>query len=311
MPLRFVHLINPYDPGSSGNGRRIQEITFAALKRAADEAKDNVSVTLATAQYASDRAIIPTGFTLTPDLTRSLDDVAGFPAGRRLPLMTDVLDSLRNFPDADYYIFSNMDIAPMPYFYNAVSAILEKNGSDALLINRRRISEKFLNEPIETMYAEAGLPHPGYDCFVFRRELLERFEFGNITPGVPGIGFLFAHNLFFATSSCTLLADKHLTFHVGLEIVRPWADARVTAFQRNEIMKFMQRHKSDFRIQNFPGYHLPFFKRHFRWLMNPLFHYPLMLQLDLPHLFDGREIVRPEKGDTAWQEWKARSTQIM
>ncbi len=310
MPLRFVHLINPFDPGSSGNGRRIQEITFNALKRAVRETNGGIAVTLATAQYASDRTIIPEGFTPAPDLTRTLHDVAGFPVKRRLPLMADVMASLRHFPEADFYVYSNMDIAVLPYFYTTVAAMLEKTGNDALIINRRRISEALLNEQPEILFAEAGLPHPGYDCFVFRKTLLEKLEFGNTSPGVPGIGFLFAHNLFLATASCAVLTDKHLTFHVGLDIVRPWAEQEVVRFQRSEIRQFLRRHKKEFRVEHFPGYHLPFLRRHFRWLMNPLFHYPLMLQLDLPRLFDGRKIIRAEKGDNAWQEWKARRTHV-
>jgi hypothetical protein len=305
MPMRFVHIINPYDPGSSEKSQRILEFTFNSLKNAVRQSDENVSVKLVTSQFASDRPFIPEGFTITSDLTRSLSDVAGFPVKKRLPLMSDVLDKLQQFPDADFYIYSNMDIAPVPGFYNSVAEILKARRSDALIINRRRVSENLWNEKPEIIFAEPGLPHPGYDCFVFSREILAKLEFGNATPGVPGIGFLFAHNLFLAAASCVVLADVRLTYHVGLEVVKEWADKNVVEFQRNEILKFLRKHKNEFRIQNFPGYNLPFFTRHFRWLMNPLFLYPMMLRLDMKSCFDGRKIIHPEKEEAALLKWKS------
>lgn len=305
MSLRLAHIVNPYVTGNVDEAR-IQQLTLSCMRRAKAETK-NASVQLLSAQFPEDHNAVPEDFTKCADLSRSLLDLV--PGAKKLPLLQDILASLKNI-DADYFVYTNMDIAPMPYFYSAVAQLIENEKHDALIINRRRLRADLLQANPELLFAECGLPHPGYDCFVFKRSLLEKFDFGNAAIGVPGIGFLFAHNLFLVADSCKVYSEKHLTFHLGLEIIRPWAAANVVAFQHREIKAFLQRHKAEFRIEKFPGYHLPFFRRQFTWLMNPLFHYPTMLRLDLPKWFDGRKTIRPVKGESRWQEWKVRRFSI-
>ena len=83
--------------------------------------------------------MIPDGFVRTADLERSVMDVGTFETYRRLPLLTDLLARAHESSEADWLIFTNVDISPMPYFYVAVSEWLAR-GHDALVINRRTIS---------------------------------------------------------------------------------------------------------------------------------------------------------------------------
>jgi hypothetical protein len=227
---------------------------------------------------------------------------------KKLPLIADILKCLER-SGADYFIYTNMDIALRPYFYSAVARIIAHCGNEALIINRRRLPEALIDVP-EKIIETKGEKHPGYDCFVFHRSLLEKLDLGNTAVGVPGIGFHFAHALFLATAKCEVLTEEDLTYHLGMEIVKPWAEQEVEQYQFNGIRKFLRKHKKDFSVSHFPGYHLPFFKRHRYWLMSPLFSYPMMLRLDMKALFDGRSIDREGRKASPWREWKLQAVMV-
>ncbi len=272
------------------------------LQRAAGDSKHEVK--LYTAQFPTDRHLVPDGLIPTPDLDRTLKDVSGIEEGKHLPLLADVLTRAAEISNAAFIVYSNMDIVPVPWFYNSVAALLDLHKCDALIVNRRRVDESLIASP-DLLFAEAGLPHPGYDCFILRRELVPRLMLGAVAVGAPGVGFMLAHNLFLVANKCVVEADKHLTVHAGFDIIQKWKGERVAQHQKKEIRKFIDAHSRSFTIEKFPGYNYPFFRRHFRWLMNPLFHYPMMFKMDMKKLFDGREIRKPVKKDTRWQEWKS------
>lgn len=299
MALRFAHIVNPY--GINGALDPVQLLTISMLERAAKHTAHNVK--LLSAQFAEDRSLIPEALEKTNDLTRDLSTVGGNKSLPRLPLLADILSAAQS-TDCDYVAWSNMDIIPVPRFYDGVAAILATHACDALIINRRRVAKGLLHNP-ELLLNETGWPHPGYDCFVMKKELIAQLALGNICVGAPGVGFLLAHNLFAVAKKCEVVSTKHLTLHLGMEIVQPWKGAAVADFQKEEIRKFMKAKRSSFRIEQFPGYDLPFFRRHWKWLMNPLFHYPLLLSLDVKKLFDGRKLRKPAERDSRWQEWKS------
>jgi hypothetical protein len=300
MRLRFVHIVNPYTH-NDGDLDPIQRLTLEMLQRAASES--NHDVALLSAQFEKDRVVVPPGFLLTKDLTRSLRQISGVETLPEVPVLADILERA-SAVDCDYVVWSNMDIIPVPQFYDGIAAILESQGCDALIVNRRRVSVSLISHP-ELLLTETGLPHPGYDCFIIKKQLLPKLKLGNVCVGAPGVGFMLAHNLFLVSEKCVVCADKHLTLHAGYEIVNKWKGREAEAFQVREIKKFIRENRNEFRIENFPGYNLSFFRRHFKWLMNPLFIYPMMFSMDFKKIFDGRNIVRPEKKDSWWQEWKS------
>lgn len=301
MRVHFAHIVNPYSI-RQGEADPVQRLTLTMLLRAATTTRHHVD--LLTAQFRKDKHVVPEGFRQTHDLDRSLRDVSGISSAPELPLLSDILERAAEHSEAEYIIYSNMDIVPVPHFYDGVAALLNKHKCSALIINRRRVDASLMSNP-DLLIAESGLPHPGYDCFVFRKDLLPQLTLGNICVGAPGVGFMFAHNLFLFASKCVVTANKHLTLHAGYEIVQKWKGPAVENYQRQEIRKFLATSGKYFSIDKFPGYNFPFFRRHFRWLMNPLFHYPLMFRLDMKKLFDGRTIVRPAEKDSWWMEWKS------
>ena len=212
--LSIAHIINPVDIGSQSDLFIAQPITFETMRRAKAYAEGQVEVELYTTQYPEDHDILPDGFTILPDMTRSALDIAQFNVPRKLPLLKDILDRMYEASDADYFIYTNVDIALMPNFYVSVAKMLEEH--DALVINRRTISNQYSQpDEIPLMYALAGNQHQGWDCFVFRRELYPQIEFGTSFIGIIHIGLLFYANLLALADSFCEHKDMHLTFHIG------------------------------------------------------------------------------------------------
>ncbi len=212
--MKFGHIINPVVVNKSSDLFEAQPVTFETLKTAKEFAGNRVAVELFSAQYPEDRVLVPEGFKLTPDLNRSVLDIAEFSSKRKLPLITDILNRLYDASEADYFIYTNVDIAVMPYFYVAVNNIIE-SGYDAFTINRRTISNEHNVDRVMTMYAEVGEPHPGHDCFVFKRSLYPKFKLGTACIGTGRIGKILITNLICHSDRFKVFNDKHLTFHLG------------------------------------------------------------------------------------------------
>ena len=210
------HIINPVIVDKSSDLYRAQPITFETMRIARDFALNVVEVRLLTAQYPEDRALVPEWFQPTPDLERSILDIGPFRQKRKLPLLVDIIDRLYTAaPDADYLIYSNVDISLMPHFYLAIKRFIDA-GYDAFAINRRTISENFNGiEDIPLMFSEVGEEHPGHDCFVFKRNACVRFYFGNVCIGMNWVGRVMLWNLICHSQNFDELKNTHLTFHLG------------------------------------------------------------------------------------------------
>lgn len=218
---KIAHIINPVIVGKTSDLFFAQPITFETMKIAQQFAAGQVEVKLLTTQYPEDRALVPKGFTMVPDLERSVLDSGHFEIKRKLPLVKDILDRLYEAaPEAEYLIFTNNDIAVMPYFYTSVNVLLEV-GYDALVINRRIISDEYrCLEEIPLMYAETGRKHEGHDCFVFRREAYPQFKLGQICVGIPLIGRVMVWNLYCFAQRFKEFKRQHLTFHLGDPVMK-------------------------------------------------------------------------------------------
>ena len=173
--IKLTHIINPVKVTQSSDLHKSQPITFKSMLAAKSNTGNDCFVTLCTTQFQEDIAIIPDGFLQLSNLERSVLDVNKELVGKKLPLIADILDRLTEAPNTDYYIYTNTDIALMPYFYNVVHQHV-LNGHDAIVINRRRLSIEYNDElSLDLMYADLGKSHPGFDCFVFKKKLLAKF----------------------------------------------------------------------------------------------------------------------------------------
>lgn len=277
--IKFSHIINPVSPTESAELFEVQKTTFASLIKARQYAAQVCEVELCSIQRGTDISFVPSSFTPLSPLTRDVRDVLSS-TNKPYPFLSDIIKAHAAFSKADYLIYTNLDIALMPFFYEAVEGYL-KQGYDALVINRRRLNNRYETEKnLSLLYAEAGRDHTGYDCFVIKRGLIERFIFKDICLAVPGAGNDLFYNVFTFADNPILFTEKHLTFHVGFELYKAWGDAPTNAHNAKEFMSLLTELKPHMQADKFPGADLGLISRHLRWLMNPTFHYPTMFALD-------------------------------
>lgn len=267
--IRVAHIINPVKVNEKSDLHHAQPITFETMLRAKSNSGHKERIELYTTQYEEDKAIIPDGFRILSNLERSVLDVNPGLSKRKLPLIGDILEKVKETGNPDFVIFTNMDIALMPYFYDTVLSYLEK-GHDALVINRRRISDKYRKlEELPFMYADMGRSHPGFDCFVIKTSLLDQFILGKICVGISFLEAALVHNIFSFAQDPLYVPDAHLTFHIGMDVLVP----RNNSFYKHNRKEFFEniypKLKPNFDLKKFPYGTLPFPERAVKWMLNP------------------------------------------
>lgn len=278
--VKIAHIINPYST-SDVEGNKIQALTFQSIINAKENC--SIDVELFTAQYKEDRAIIPPQFIKTPDLVFSFNDVSHKKGDKKLPLIKDVLQRLFDTSEADFFVYSNMDIILCANFYNNVLEIIEQ-GHDSFIINRRRLPYSFINSSIEEICAQTGRKHPGFDCFIFHRSLFPKMVLGEIVQATFA-GVTLAHNLFCFSRNFKLFDNEHLTFHLGMKVIDRH-EAIYYWFNRNEFFRNIKKQLwKDFDISKFPYYHLPIWKRYIKWGINPSLFVFINFKLELIRFF--------------------------
>lgn len=236
---KIAHIINPFNANPSSDLFTAQPITFESMRRAKERAQGKVEVELWSAQYPEDRNMIPDDFLSTRDLDRSVLDLGSFEKSMKLPLIDDIVRRLYEESDAEYLIYTNVDIGVYPEFYEKVNEFIDE-GLDAFIINRRRLPAHFLEvNQLDQIYQETGKKHPGFDCFVFHRDLFKDFQLAEVCIGVPFIGITFAQNIFALSKNYRLFEDEVLTFHIGMEIFKGRAARDYFRYNRKQFWKAM------------------------------------------------------------------------
>jgi len=229
----------------SSDLHRAQPITFASMRAARAYARGKTDVLTACACYPEDKLLVPEGFVLTPPLTRSVADLQSFAYNRKLPILKDILDRLYECSEgSDYLIYTNVDIGLQPYFYEGVAEIVA-DGYDAFVINRRTISKACSNTSrLPLIYAQAGEPHCGFDCFVFERRKYPQFHLANACVGANWMGRVLLLNLLCTSERFTILENCHMTFHLGDD--RSWKRTEYADYdsfnndQVGDVLKFFE-----------------------------------------------------------------------
>jgi len=241
--IKIAHVIHPVVVDPSSDLTVAQPVTFETMKIARQFAAVNVHVVQFFTKYHDETPLISEGFDKIPDLTRSVRDVARFQGNRKLALIKDILDRLYEANDADYMIYTNVDIALMPFFYIVINRIIE-SGYDAFIINRRTISKTFRKpDDIPLMYSQVGEKHRGYDCFVFRRSVYPKYQLGNTCIGTGRVGAVLAVNLIYNAKKFKVFTDLHATFHIGNDKV--WKSPHLNEYflhNENELKKVLQHY---------------------------------------------------------------------
>ena len=276
----IAHIINIFQPAETSDLKLAQEVTLASMIRARKCSKYPDRIQLLSAQTEADLPMVPEEFNATSVLDRDVTDLFSFSKKMQLPILKDILDRLYNESDAEYLIFSNVDIGVQPDFYEAVNDMIDA-GHDAFMINRRRIEAKFNSvDQLDEMLSEEGRKHPGFDCFVFKRELYPKFSLAEVCIGVPFIEITLSQNLFCFAENPKVFADEFLTFHIGMEIFKGRAPKEYFEYNREQFWKAMKPiwNELDSRKWTFGSYWLPL--RFFFWGLHPCFPIRLALKLE-------------------------------
>jgi hypothetical protein len=217
----FSHVINPLHAPRSSDLRRAQPITFETMRMAREFASSQgIEVEQLAVFFPEDRTAVPPGLQHCKPLQRSCLDYAEFSQPRKLPLFGDIFDHGLEASRADYLVYTNVDIALMPHFYLTARALVAEK-PDAVYVIRRTLSDDYQSvEEIPLMFSDLGEDHPGTDCFIIKRELVERFVLEKSVIGAQFSAFALDINLRTLGEQIDWHRRLHLTFHIGDP--RPW-----------------------------------------------------------------------------------------
>jgi len=238
--IKFAHIINPVLVPKNSDLYRAQPITFATMKTAQDFAVlKGMGVEQYATCYPEDQPLVPENMKQTRMLERSMLDYGEFSLPRKLPMLHDILQRVYDESDAEYIIYTNVDIALMPHFYLSVEKIMEE-GYDVVNIFRRTLNDRYQGvEEIPEMYADLGSDHPGTDCFVIRREIIPKLDLQNVVIGAQFVAFALRVNLHLFARKIKEFNRLHMTFHIGDDRVWEKMDD-FSAFNANEVDKMFE-----------------------------------------------------------------------
>jgi hypothetical protein len=224
--MKIAHIVNVTEIDESKYASYLhiaQPLTLKTMVIAARIAKPIVEVELFAIKHKSEHVTIPPEFRWAPDIEKYgweyFEELNQLPRKKPLPRIKDIIEGLDSVSDADYFIYTNLDIGLNPDFYLAVHALIN-SGYDAFCINRRTLPTHYegilLDErSAELVFRVGGEEHGGIDCFIFRKSSVPLLKLGNVFIGFPPIGQVLKTQIEANASHFTWVKDRSLTFHLG------------------------------------------------------------------------------------------------
>jgi hypothetical protein len=264
--IKLVHIINPVSSEPGSRFHFVQQVTLESLRVAIRNLED-IQIELLSAQYPEDREMLTPIFTPTADLTRSVLDIARFQINRKLPILQDILDRAFQGSQAEYVIYTNIDIGLQPDFYQAVKDFILQ-GYDAFVINRRTVSDQYNSvTQLNDIYQDEGKPHRGWDCFIFPRSWIPELDLGTVCIGTPLVGLALLSNLIAREENFKEFKNKRLTFHLGDD--KTWNRKKLEDYYQHNYSQLMtQLEKMVDRYGPFPDGTIP--ARFLAWQTHPV-----------------------------------------
>ncbi len=278
--MKIIHLINPFASAANSENDITQKLTFASVEAAKAAFSRKGAVEVYFTKFENEQIDTPADFLSAPLLRQSVKDKPEFSTLKQLPFIAELF-SIFNTLEADYFIYTNIDIALKPEFYNFVFDEIKK-GYDTLIINRRRIPYKpYTAADLPLLYKLKGKTHPGFDCFVFKSGMQKRFEMEDICVGIPFVEATVAHNLFCFANNPKLFPNEDVTFHLGMEIFKPRDKQLYWHNRKTFFRKIKPKLWERFDIKKFPYFEKGFPLRYWYWANNPALFTLMNLKLDL------------------------------
>lgn len=226
--MKIAHIVNVLEiqPRHESSYLHIaQPVTLKSMLNAKLQSKQPKDIDLIAVKHKNDNIECPEGFRLAHDLTRYCYDVfPELPKTSSLPLISDIFHALNQASEADYFIYTNIDIGLFPDFYDRIYDIIEEYDYDFFTIDREVMPLSVNNELIDQhnfqkLFTIEGKSHPGIDCFVFKRDLLKKADFCRVFIGSIPVGRVIKGELMKYCRAKNkfkrIKSGYRFTFHIG------------------------------------------------------------------------------------------------
>ena len=229
--IQIAHGINVTEIDESKKASYLhiaQPVTLKSMTIAQKMASTIIEVDLVAIKHQDEQIQVPLEFKWAPTIEKyaweHIESLRNVLPHKPLPRLRDIILNLYNASEAEYFVYTNLDIGLYPHFYLEVAAMIER-GYDAMCVNRRDLSKEYhgvlLDEStIELTFLAEGVRHPGIDCFVFRRAIIPSLHLGNVYVGYPPVGQVLMSQIMANAEKFVWIKDQALTFHLGSD--RAW-----------------------------------------------------------------------------------------
>lgn len=214
-----------------------QPVTAKSMLDAKLQSKNPEDIDLIAVKHKDETIECPEGFRMAPDLTRWCYDIfPKLPKTKQLPLIADIIESLNQTADADYFIYTNVDIGLFPDFYDFVIDTISK-GINGFTVNRLTMPKKYNGIKLDQnnyklIFDVTGSNHAGFDCFVFPRGAIKSMNLGSVFIGTAPIGTVFKKELQRSVKSFKPYGSMvRKTFHLGNDA--DWRDPKCQFYEQN------------------------------------------------------------------------------
>ena len=226
--VKIAHIVNVTEICETNKASYLhiaQPLTMKSMVMARQQAKGLGRVDLFATKHASENVAIPPEFNWAPDIEKYaweyINSLKKIKAKKPMLRIVDILTSLYPVSDADFFIYTNIDIGLFPDFYIKVFEFI-KNGYDAFCINRTNLPKKIDGvlldkDNIELIFTLRGKgdAHRGIDCFVFKRQIVPLLDLGNVFIGYPPVGQVLLTQIKNNSKRFKWFKNESITFHIG------------------------------------------------------------------------------------------------
>lgn len=234
--MKIAHLVNIVPLPESGQPHPAylhvaQPLTLKSMSVAREMAKKVVDVALVACRHKNELVKAPDEFIDAPCFERYCyevyEELRDLENLRPLPLLVDLLQGFSYVPDADWCVFTNVDIGVHPHFYLEIARFIN-SGLDSFCINRQHLPKEAFGIQLDATCLPLVSMTPGEattagtDCFIFKPELISRLRLGRIFVGYPPIGRVLRLQIEALSERFHWFLNERLTFHLGNDAV--WKD---------------------------------------------------------------------------------------